>query len=84
MVYLEFGDGKIGVETIGGPIPIVCLSKLDENLEIGSKVGSNVGSEGAVKMIFKNKKGLMVLINALNRCVTHLPPDLPPDLRFGA
>lgn len=86
MVYLMFGEGNIGVETLKVAVPAVHLSKLDENLDIGSKIGDGVGSEDVVRMVFKNIEGLDVLLNALLECrrCLNISVEIPPELRFGA
>ncbi len=84
MVYLEFGDGKLLVDPTVCAVPILQISRLDENQEVGSKVEEGTASEGAVKMIFKNKEGLEVLLNAILRCMTGFETKIPDELRLGA
>lgn len=85
MLYLIFGDGLIGVETTPCARPTVCLSRLDDALEIGAKC-NDVVSQPVAKLTFKNKEGLDVLINALRICRDCLEEvrEVPPELRFGA
>jgi hypothetical protein len=83
MVYLDFGKGRIGVKTKSHGVPSVCLSELSKTLEIGENC-DHAGSEPVVELIFHNKKGLEVLINALLFCRTKFLTELPPEMRFAS
>lgn len=86
MECLVFGKGRIIVETNTSQLrPAVVLSVLSKPQKIGSDA-SDRKSRAVVELLFNNREGLAVLVNALQKCqgaLTH-KGNLPLELRFAS
>ncbi len=82
MIYLTFGAGTVGVRTIHCSVPCIELSKLRHTMEIGDSF-KDENSDPEVRLLFQNKEGLDVLLEALKACRVNLV-ESPPEMRMGA